>query len=179
MTPEKLPDDLRPSSLREETEVINVQSIMNKIIKQEKRVYSMERKQVLLKKEQKELNKKWFHGKEKKDLEVKLMENLAQLEKARSTLSAIPKMYGYENVLAVKNDLNKAEEKLKKVQKMQSDWDAKQNEKMYLVIPATEHVEVSIAEQKKNIKERLEEKRQEVRKQEKQQKVKKSRGMEL
>ena len=68
------------------------------------------------------------------------------------------------------SDLNKAEERLKKVQKMQSDWDAKQNEKMYLVIPATEHVEVSIDEQKKNIKERLEEKRQEV---------KKSRGMEL
>ena len=179
VTPEKLPDALRPSSLREETEVINVQSIMNKIIKQEKRVYSMERKQVLLKKEQKELNKKWFHGKEKKDLEVKLMENSAQLEKARSTLSAIPKMYGYENVLAVKNDLNKAEERLKKVQKIQSDWDAKQNEKMYLVIPATEHVEASIEEQKKNIKERLEEKRQEVKKQEKQQKVKKSRGMEL
>ena len=125
VTPEKLPDDLRPSSLREEIEVINVQSIMNKIIKQEKRVYSMERKQVLLKKEQKGLNKKWFHGKEQKDLEVKLMENLAQLEKARSTLSAIPKMYGYENVLAVKNDLNKAEEKLKKVQKMQSDWKRK------------------------------------------------------
>ena len=139
----------------------------------------MERKQVLLKKEQKELNKKWFHGKEKKNLEVKLMENSAQFEKARSTLSAIPKMYGYENVLAVKNDLNKAEERLKKVQKMQSDWDAKQNEKMYLVIPATEHVEASIEEQKKNIKERLEEKRQEVKKQEKQQKVKKSRGMEL
>lgn len=62
---------------------------------------------------------------------------------------------------------------------MQSGWDAKQNEKMYLVIPATEHVEASIEEQKKNIKERLEEKRQEVKKQEKQQKVKKSRGMEL
>lgn len=44
---------------------------------------------------------------------------------------------------------------------------------MYLVIPATEHVEVNIEEQKKNIKERLEEKRQEVKKQEKQQKVKK------
>ena len=49
---------------------------------------------------------------------------------------------------------------------MQSDWDAKQNEKMYLVIPATEHAEVSIGEWKKNIKKRLEEKRQEVKNQE-------------
>ena len=62
-------------------------------------------------------------------LGIFLLENSAQFEKARSTLSVIPKMYGYEHVLAVKNDLNKAEEKLKKVQKMQSGWDAKQNEK--------------------------------------------------
>lgn len=55
---------------------------------------------------------------------------------------------------------------------MQSDWDAKQNEKMYLVIPATEHAEVSIGEWKKNIKKRLEEKRQEVKKQEKNRKLK-------
>lgn len=62
---------------------------------------------------------------------------------------------------------------------MQSDWDAKQNEKMYLVISATEHTEVSMEEQKKSIKERLEERMQEVKKQEKQQKVKKTRSMEL
>lgn len=41
-------------------------------------------------------------------------------------------------------------------------------------VPAAEHVEVSVEQQKKNIKERLEENRQEVKKQEKQQKVKKS-----
>ena len=34
-------------------------------------------------------------------------------------------------------------------------------------MPATEHVEVSVEQQKKNIKERLEENRQEVKKQEK------------
>lgn len=145
---------------------IYISAIMNKIIKQEKQVYAMERKQVLLKKEQ-------------KDLKVKLMEIRCNLRKPEVHYQQFQRCKDIENVLAVKNDLNKAEEKPKKVQKMQSDWDAKQNEKMYLVISATEHTEVSMEEQKKSIKERLEERRQEVKKQEKQQKVKKTRSMEL
>lgn len=47
---------------------IYISAIMNKIIKQEKQVYAMERKQVLLKKEQ-------------KDLKVKLMEIRCNLRK--------------------------------------------------------------------------------------------------
>lgn len=51
---------------------IYISAIMNKIIKQEKQVYAMERKQVLLKKEQ-------------KDLQVKLMEIRCNLRKPEVT----------------------------------------------------------------------------------------------
>ena len=186
ITPEPLsakPKGERPSSEKQEAEVMRLQQILNKMKKQEQKIYSIEKAIVKLEKDLKEVKKKWFHKKEQKELEGKIDAKKAQLEKAKDTLDLIPDQHGYQNALEVTKAMKLAKAELKKVQIAQKAWDAPepQPEKMYLRIPAnvsnmrTPDVQKS-TRQKRSIHERLEEKKQIV---EQQTKRKQRSGMEL
>ena len=72
ITPEPLsakPKGERPSSEKQEAEVMRLQQILNKMKKQEQKIYSIEKAIVKLEKDLKEVKKKWFHKKEQKELE--------------------------------------------------------------------------------------------------------------
>ena len=114
------------------------------------------------------VQKKWFHGKEKKELEQKITGKRQELKKAQETLSEIPKMQGYENALEVKKAYKIAVTELEGVRKLQSEWDQKGiPEKRYWVIKA----DVPEPTRQKSIHERLEEKKRDVeRKQKKERK---------
>ena len=168
ITPEPLsakPKGERPSSEKQEAEVMRLQQILNKMKKQEQKIYSIEKAIVKLEKDLKEVKKKWFHKKEQKELDL------------------IPDQHGYQNALEVTKAMKLAKAELKKVQIAQKAWDAPepQPEKMYLRIPAnvsnmrTPDVQKS-TRQKRSIHERLEEKKQIV---EQQTKRKQRSGMEL
>ena len=186
ITPEPLsakPKGERPSSEKQEAEVMRLQQILNKMKKQEQKIYSIEKAIVKLEKDLKEVKKKWFHKKEQKELEGKIDAKKAQLEKAKDTLDLIPDQHGYQNALEVTKAMKLAKAELKKVHIAQKAWDAPepQPEKMYLRIPAnvsnmrTPDVQKS-TRQKRSIHERLEEKKQIV---EQQTKRKQRSGMEL
>lgn len=86
ITPEPLsakPKGERPSSEKQEAEVMRLQQILNKMKKQEQKIYSIEKAIVKLEKDLKEVKKKWFHKKEQKELEGKIDAKKAQLEKAK------------------------------------------------------------------------------------------------
>lgn len=175
ITPEPLPakpKGERPSSEKQEAEVMRLQQIINKMKKQEQKIYAIEKAIVKLEKDLKEVKKKWFHKKEQKELEGKIYAKKAQLEKAKDTLDLIPAQHGYQNALEVTKAMKLAKAELKKVQQVQKVWDAPEpeSEKMYLRIPANvQNVEKrerqKSTEQKKSIHERLEEKKQVVEKQ--------------
>ena len=89
ITPEPLPakpKGERPSSEKQEAEVMRLQQILNKMKKQEQKIYSIEKAIVKLEKDLKEVKKKWFHKKEQKELEGKIDAKKAQLEKAKDTM---------------------------------------------------------------------------------------------
>lgn len=72
VTPEPLPPIAggeRPSSEIHEAEVMKLDNILRKMKKTERRIYAIEQAKIKLEKELKEVQKKWFHGKEKKELE--------------------------------------------------------------------------------------------------------------
>ena len=46
---------------------MRVKQILNDLKKQEKKVYAIEKNVIRLEKELREVQKKWFHGKEKKE----------------------------------------------------------------------------------------------------------------
>ena len=124
--------------------------ILQKMKKAEQKIYAIEKAKLRLKKDLKDVQKKWFHGKEKKELEQK---------KAQKTLSEIPKMQGYENALEVKKAYKAAVTELEGVRKLQSEWDQKGiPEKKYWVIKAN----VPEQTKQKSIHERLEEKKCDV-----------------
>ena len=105
------------------------------------------------------MQKKWFHGKEKKELEQKIAGKRQELKKSQETLSEIPKMQGYENALEVKKAYKAAVTELEGVRKLQSEWDQKGiPEKKYWVIKAN----VPEQTKQKSIHERLEEKKRDV-----------------
>lgn len=187
ITPEPLPAKLkgeRPSSEKQEAEVMRLQQILNKMKKQERKIYAIEKAIVKLEKNLKEVKKKWFHKKEQKELEGKIDAKKVQLENAKATLDLIQAQHEYQNALEVTKAMKLAKAELKKVQLAQKAWDAPepQSEKMYLRIPANipnvEKQEMQEnAGQKRSIHERLEEKKQIA---EQQMKKKKQRnGMEL
>lgn len=187
ITPEPLPAKTkgeRPSSEKQEAEVMRLQQILNKMKKQEQKIYAIEKAIVKLEKDLKEVKKKWFHRKEQKELERKIETKKVQLEKAKATLDLIPAQHGYQNALELTKAMKLAKSELKKVQQAQKVWDAPEPEleKMYLRIPANlQSVEKrkvqKSTEQRRNIHERLEEKKQIV---EHHPKKKKQRsGMEL
>lgn len=62
---------------------MRLQQILNKMKKQEQKIYSIEKAIVKLEKDLKEVKKKWFHKKEQKELEGKIDAKKAQLEKAK------------------------------------------------------------------------------------------------
>lgn len=187
ITPEPLPakpKGERPSSIKQEAEVMRLQQILNKMKKQEQKIYAIEKAIVKLEKDLKEVKKKWFHRKEKKELEGKIAAKKTQLDKAKDTLDLLPMQYGYQNALGVTKAMKAAKEELKKVQQAQKEWDASEMklEKLYLTIPANvwnvEKREVQERTgQRRSIHERLKEKKQIV---EQRPKKKKSRdvGME-
>ena len=110
------------------------------------------------------MQKKWFHGKEKKELEQKIAGKRQELKKAQETLSEILKMQGYENALEVKKAYKAAVIELEGVRKLQSEWDQKGiPEKKYWVIKAN----VPEQTKQKSIHERLEEKKRGVEQQKK------------
>lgn len=170
ITPEPLPakpKGERPSSEKQEAEVMRLQQIFNKMKKQEQKIYAIEKAIVKLEKDLKEVKKKWFHRKEQKELEGKIDAKKAQLEKAKDTLDLIPTQHGYQNALEVTKAMKLAKSELKKVQLAQKVWDAPEPEpvKMSLRIPANvqnaEKREIQKNEgQKRSIHERLEEKKQ-------------------
>ena len=133
--------------------------ILLKLKKAEQKIYSIEKAKLRLEKNLKEVQKKWFHGKEKKELEQKIAEKRQELKKAQETLSEIPQMQGYENALEVKKAYKAAVSELEEVRKLQSEWDQKGiPEKKYWVIKAN----VSEQTRQKSIHERLEEKKRGV-----------------
>ena len=186
ITPEPLPakpKGKRPSSEKQEAEVMRLQQILNKMKKQEQKIYAIEKAIVKLEKDLKEVKKKWFHRKEQKELEGKIDAKKVQLEKAKATLDLIPAQHGYQNTLEVTKAMKFAKAELKKVQMAQKAWDATElePEKMYLRIPANipnvEKQEIQKSNgQKRSIHERLEEKKQIV---EQQTKKKQRSGIEL
>ena len=163
VTPEPLPPIAggeRPSSEIQEAEVMKLDNILSKMKKTEQRIYAIEQAKIKLEKELKEVQKKWFHGKEKKELEQKISGKQQELSKSKDTLSQIPRMNGYENALEVKNAYKTAKRELDKVRKQQNAWDQamKPSEKMYLVIRANRPEQTK----KRSIHGRLEEKKQEA-----------------
>ena len=182
ITPEPLPakpKGERPSSEKQEAEVMRLQQILNKMKKQEQKIYAIEKAIVKLEKDLKDVKTKWFHKKEQKELEGKIDAKKAQLEKAKDTLDLIPAQHGYQNALEVTKAMKLAKAELKKVQQAQKVWDALEQkpEKMYLRIPANVQNMEKQERQKRSIHERLEEKKQIA---EQQLKKKKQRnGMEL
>ena len=146
---------------------MRLQQILNKMKKQEQKIYAIEKAIVKMEKDLKEVKKKWFHRKEQKELEGKIDAKKAQLEKAKDTLDLIPAQHGYQNALEVTKAMKLAKAELKKVQMEQKAWDAPEpeSEKMYLRIPANipnvEKQEMQKSTGKKrSIHERLEEKKQ-------------------
>ena len=169
ITPEPLPakpKGERPSSIKQEAEVMRLQQILNKMRKQEQKIYAIEKAVVKLEKDLKEVKKKWFHKKERKELEGKIDAKKAQLEKAKDTLDLIPAQHGYQNALEVTKAMKAARVELKKVQQAQKEWDAQElkREKMYLTIPVNvpnmgkQEMQKNIGH-KRSIHERLEEKK--------------------
>lgn len=169
ITPEPLPakpKGERPSSTKQEAEVMRLQQILNKMKKQEQKIYVIEKAIVKLEKDLKEVKKKWFYRKEQKELEGKIDAKKVQLEKAKATLDLIPALHGYQNALEVTKAIRLAKAELKKVQMAQKAWDAPEPEpeKMYLRIPANvpnvgkQEMQNSTGK-KRSIHERLEEKK--------------------
>lgn len=141
ITPEPLPAKTkgeRPSSEKQEAEVMRLQQILNKMKKQEQKIYAIEKAIVKLEKNLKEVKKKWFHKKEQKELEGKIDAKKVQLENAKATLDLIPAQHGYQNALEVTKAMKLAKAELKKAQQDQKEWDAQElkQEKLYLTIPA-------------------------------------------
>ena len=133
--------------------------ILQKMKKAEQKIYAIEKAKIRLEKDLKEVQKKWFHGKEKKELEQKIAGKRQELKKSQETLSEIPKMQGYENALEVKKAYKAAVAELEGVRKLQSEWDQKGiPEKRYWVIKA----DVPEPTRQKSIHERLEEKKRDV-----------------
>ena len=164
ITPEPLPakpKGKRPSSEKQEAEVMRLQQILNKMKKQEQKIYAIEKAIVKLEKDLKEVKKKWFHRKEQKELEGKIEAKNVQLEKAKATLDLIPAQHGYQNALEVTKAMKFAKAELKKVQMAQNAWDAPElePEKMYLRIPANVQNMEKQEMRKRSIHERLEEKK--------------------
>lgn len=86
MTPEPLPliaRGERPNSERQEAEVMKLDNILLKMKKTEQRIYAIEQAIIKLEKELKEVQKKWFHGKEKKELEQKIAGKQRELSKSK------------------------------------------------------------------------------------------------
>ena len=75
---------------------MRLQQILNKMKKQEQKIYAIEKAIVNLEKDLKEVKKKWFHRKEQKELEGKIEDKKVQLEKAKTTLDLIPTQHGYK-----------------------------------------------------------------------------------
>ena len=170
ITPELLPAKSkgeRPSSEKQEADVMRLQQALNKMKKQEQKIYAIEKSIVKLEKDLAEVKKKWFHRKEQKELEGKIEAKKTQLDKAKNTLDLLPMQYGYQNALGVTKEMKVAKAELKKIQQAQKEWDASETkqEKLYLTIPANvRNVAKWDAQerigQKRSIHDRLEEKKQ-------------------
>ena len=59
--------------------------ILQKMKKAEQKIYAIEKVKLRLEKDLKEVQKKWFHGKEKKELEQKIAGKRQELKKDQET----------------------------------------------------------------------------------------------
>ena len=138
VTPAPLPEiakGKRPSSAAQEAEVMRLDNILQKMKKAEQRIYAVEKVLIRLEKERQDIDGKWFHGKEKKELDQKIAGKQQELKKAKATLAGIPGLHGYENALAVKKAYTAATKELEEIRNRQKEWDQKSvPEKQYLVI---------------------------------------------
>lgn len=138
VTPAPLPEiakGKRPSSAAQEAEVMRLDNILQKMKKAEQRIYAVEKVLIRMEKERQDIDGKWFHGKEKKELDQKIAGKQQELKKAKATLAGIPGLHGYENALAVKKAYTSATKELDKIRNRQKEWDQKSvPEKQYLVI---------------------------------------------
>ena len=138
VTPVPLPEiakGKRPSSAAQEAELMRLDNILQKMKKAEQRIYAVEKVLIRLEKERQDIDGKWFHGKEKKELNQKIAGKQQELKKAKATLAGIPGLHGYENALAVKKAYTSATKELDKIRNRQKEWDQKSvPEKQYLVI---------------------------------------------
>lgn len=187
VTPEPLPGKCRgerPSSEMQEAEILRLQQILNKMKKQEQKIYAIEKSVVKLEKELEGVKRKWFYRKEQKELEGKIETKKVQLKKAKATLDLLPTQHGYKNALEVTKAIKTAKSELQEVRKKQKVWDqeeTKSAERLYLTIPANvQRVErqekIKSSGQKQSLHERLEEKKKMVERQTK--KKKQRNGME-
>ena len=62
---------------------MKLDNILRKMKKTEQRIYAIEQAKIKLEKELKEVQKKWFHGKEKKELEQKISGKQQELSKSK------------------------------------------------------------------------------------------------
>ena len=150
LTPEPVPEHVkgkRPLSVEQEAKVMELQQILNKLKKQEQKIYAMEKNIVQQEKCLEEVKRELFHRKEQKELENKIELDKGQLESAKDTLSMIPKQYGYKSILEILNELKHAEKELADVQQKQVDWDTTEHEKVYEVVAA--NVQGNIEEERK------------------------------
>ena len=88
VTPAPLPEMAkgeRPSSALQEAEVMRLDRILQKMKKAEQKIYAIEKAKIRLEKDLKEVQKKWFHGKEKKELEQKIAGKRQELKKSQET----------------------------------------------------------------------------------------------
>ena len=139
---------------------MELDSILKTLKKAEQKIYAIEKTKIKLEKDLKEVQKKWFHGKEKKDLEQKIAGKQRELKKAQETLSEIPRMHGYENVLDVKKVHKAVVTELEKVRKLQKEWEQKGiPEKMYWVVRADVPAQ---SKERASVVKRLEKKEYEV-----------------
>ena len=99
VTPAPLPEiakGKRPSSAAQEAEVMRLDNILQKMKKAEQRIYAVEKVLIRLEKERQDIDGKWFHGKEKKELNQKIAGKQQELKKAKATLAGIPGLHGYD-----------------------------------------------------------------------------------
>ena len=114
---------------------MRLDNILQKMKKAEQRIYAVEKVLIRLEKERQNIDGKWFHGKEKKELDQKIAGKQQELKKAKATLAGIPGLHGYENALAVKKAYTSATKELDKIRNRQKEWDQKSvPEKQFLVI---------------------------------------------
>ena len=103
---------------------MRLDNILQKMKKAERRIYAVEKVLIRLEKERQDIDGKWFHGKEKKELDQKIAGNSRNWKKRRLHLQEYldcmdMKCAGSEKAYAA------ATKELDKIRNRQKEWDQK------------------------------------------------------